>query len=109
MGKYCRFHPCMHTKRCTCCKAGSEREITDHIACMHAVQSRKEGGARLDELHDDVDVVVGLDDLVQADDVRVHEQAQDFYLAPHCSAHACSRVSSADTACCPHAMNVLGS
>lgn len=40
---------------------------------------------RLDVLHDDVDVVGRLDDLVQADDVRVHEQAQDLDLAPHCA------------------------
>ena len=34
--------------------------------------------ARLDVLHHDVDVVRGLQHLVQTDDVRMHEQTQNF-------------------------------
>lgn len=41
--------------------------------------------AALDILHDHVDVCGRLDDLVQPDDVRVHEEAQDLDLAPHCA------------------------
>lgn len=44
--------------------------------------------AYLDILHDHVDVGRRLYDLVQADDVRVHEQAQDLDLAPHCGGGA---------------------
>jgi hypothetical protein len=40
--------------------------------------------AHLDVLHDHVDVGGRLDHLVQADDVRVHEQPQDLDLAAHC-------------------------
>ncbi len=45
----------------------------------------------LDVLHDHVDVGRRLYDLVQADDVRVHEQAQDLDLAPHCGGGAGQR------------------
>jgi len=38
----------------------------------------------LDVLHDDVDIGGRLDDLVQADDVGVHEKPEDLYLPPHC-------------------------
>ena len=39
--------------------------------------------AALDVLHDHIDVARRLHDFVQADDVRVHEEAQDLDLAPH--------------------------
>jgi hypothetical protein len=38
-----------------------------------------------DVLHDNVDVVMRLHHIVQADDVGVSEQPQDFYLPPHCN------------------------
>jgi hypothetical protein len=39
--------------------------------------------AHLDVFHHDVDVRRCLDDLVKADDVRVHEQPQNLDLSPH--------------------------
>ena len=38
----------------------------------------------LHKLHHDIDVIVGLDDLIETDDVGVHEQPQDLDFAPHC-------------------------
>mmetsp|Transcript_10454 Transcript_10454/g.43278 ORF Transcript_10454/g.43278 Transcript_10454/m.43278 type:complete len:343 (+) Transcript_10454:2484-3512(+) len=43
--------------------------------------------AALDVLHDHVDVVRGLEDLIQADDVRVHEQPQDLDLPANLLLH----------------------
>lgn len=40
--------------------------------------------SHLDILHDHVDVMRGLDHLVQANDVGVHEEAQDLDLSPNC-------------------------
>lgn len=39
----------------------------------------------LDILHDHVDVRGGLNDLVQPDDVRVHEKTQNLDFSPHCA------------------------
>ena len=38
----------------------------------------------LDIFHHNIDVIGGFDDLIQADDVRVHEEPQNFDLAPDC-------------------------
>lgn len=38
----------------------------------------------LDILHDHIDVCAGLNDLIQPDDVRVHEQTQDLDLTANC-------------------------
>jgi hypothetical protein len=40
----------------------------------------------LDILHDHVNVCTGLNDLVQPDDVGVHEQTQDLDLTTNCDA-----------------------
>lgn len=36
-------------------------------------------------LHHNIDVCCGLNDLIQTDDVWMHEQAQDLDLTAHCS------------------------
>lgn len=54
--------------------------------CHWAASTGEADGARLYVFHHDVDVVGCLDDLIQADDVGVHEQAQNLDLPPHCIA-----------------------
>ena len=40
----------------------------------------------LDVLHDHINVIRGLDDFIEADDVRMHKKTQDLDLPPHCTA-----------------------
>lgn len=41
----------------------------------------------LHKLHDHIDVIVSLNDLIKPDDVGVHEQPQDLDFSPHCAIH----------------------
>ena len=71
------------------CAAGRSRRyhncppLAGHPAAQRQVSASS--SPHLDILHDDVDVVGCLHNFVQADDVWVHEEAQDLDLAPHCS------------------------
>lgn len=61
-----------------------------HSSALHAVaamlwlHAAPAVSAHLDVLHDHINVVGGLDDLIEPDDVRVHEEPQDLDLTPHC-------------------------
>jgi hypothetical protein len=43
-------------------------------------------GVYLDILADDIDVIGSLNNFIEPDDVRMHEETQDLYLSPHCDA-----------------------
>ncbi len=64
------------------------KQLRRMIAAMQyagSIQWQSCGRKHLDKLHDDVNVIVCLYDLIEADDVRVHEQAQNLDLPPHCA------------------------
>ena len=70
-------------------RLGSDRQI---LTVYKKLSNRMQGVAsremHLDILHDHEDVICGLNHFIEADDVGVHEQPQDFDLTPHCAEHA---------------------
>jgi hypothetical protein len=67
--------------------AGGRRALVPRTAALPHTQNPTRA-AHLDILHDHIDICGRLDDLVQPDDVGVHEEAQDLDLPAHWRAGA---------------------